>query len=118
MDAGRELDALIALRVLDWSEQNLRHAQMANGDYFDYDGDTGLPRYSTDIAAAWQVVDQMSRSNWHLHLAQHIGEWEAIFMRPINDPRFNRDQPGGVMADAAAVAICLAALKAVNTKTT
>lgn len=52
--SSREIDALVAEKVFD-------HPDIAfyNGDYFGCEGDWPVPHYSTDIAAAWEVVEKM-----------------------------------------------------------
>lgn len=63
--------------------------------------DNGLAHYSTDIAAAWQVVEKMSGGEWLLH--RKLGKWEALYW----------DGMGWIKGEAFTlpVAICLAALK-------
>ncbi len=75
LQAGRELDASIARRVMgaQWqrTEANNRSLLKLNGEVLAivYDdapeelmmGSDGLPGYSTDIRAAWQVVEHINR---------------------------------------------------------
>jgi hypothetical protein len=72
LPAGPELDALVAEKVMGW--QNVQSADRLvwlgwppgvpmvlnypNG----YSGAENIPPYSTDIAAAWQVVEKMERT--------------------------------------------------------
>jgi len=74
---------------------------------------SGEKRWSPtyDIAAAFDVVEQMSTRFWFLGLRRHIGEWEAYFTLPINDPDFNTQQ-FGACAISAPLAICRAAYAA------
>lgn len=68
MNAGRELDALVAEKVMGWtwdentawSPTGSRNARVADGDLWWW-----LPPYSTDIAAAWEVVERI-RERWEL----------------------------------------------------
>jgi hypothetical protein len=55
LPAGRELDALVAERVLGL---RIDDAWFQHPDGRRVSSD-GLPHYSTDIAAAWQVVDKL-----------------------------------------------------------
>jgi len=92
MKAGRELDALIAERVMGemWGVgPNLE--------------DT-LPHYSTQIADAWLVVEKMRP---YFEIYCDGGGWVA---------RFGWADAGtlAAYADTAPLAICLAALKAVE----
>lgn len=113
--AGRELDCLIYA--------NIFHPEVS----FDYKpqdgclecmGDTvncQVPAYSTDIAAAWEVVEKVKRH-----------EWDDLFMRWDEGDkawwvgRVGCGDNGGdefnheVDAPTLPLAICLAALKAVG----
>lgn len=64
------------------------------------------PRYSTDIAAAWLVVDKMREQGWMCMLTIGIGgETMAVFNRP--------DSPSVVdVGSTPSLAICSAALAA------
>lgn len=63
--AGRELDTLIAERVFALTvvedPVNYRGVQIARAGREGSD----LPHYSTDHAAAWQVVEQMQAQGWN-----------------------------------------------------
>jgi hypothetical protein len=103
--AGRELDAEVAEKVMgrpvgEWLE----------GIYYQ-DGRRGrIPRFSTDIAAAWQVVEKLAADTpaWphhgyfvSIHNSTGLGRWEArIGATAI------------AHAHTAPLAICLAALAA------
>lgn len=132
---GRALDASVAEKVMGWKCP--RHYQdergnMKNcgvGGYLKYGAHTWARRqfyqrkeqqmvpcdhfdhYSTDITTAWQVVTQMSADGWKFELLQSCGMWYARF-RKVNDPKRS-----GLCADAdtAPMAICVAALRAVET---
>jgi len=57
MEAGRDLDALIATKVMGWQSAygffRWEQTPPSGGE------PRAVPRYSTDIAAAWQVVEKM-----------------------------------------------------------
>lgn len=137
MPAGRELDALVAERVMgaDVSIAPM-HTWELNADGTidtvawdsDYhngpsctrcgysfcihcEGETAYtaapcqvepPRYSTNITAAWQVVERMRNPDFRLN---KDGDWGCSFGGEL---RFVG------LADTAALAICRAALKAVG----
>ncbi len=85
LEAGRDLDALVAEKVM---------------------GETCLftaPAYSTDIAAAWQVVDKLHALSFYLEVGS--AGWMA---------RFANISATEASAATAPLAICLAALKAVG----
>ncbi|MBA5872012.1 MAG: hypothetical protein GDA68_18745 [Nitrospira sp. CR2.1] len=131
MKAGRELDALIAEKVMGWKPRQSKHGYWnldgPNGEHFtdidrrdytaQYDKETGqkvqqapwweyfwdeIPFYSTDIAAAWEVVEKADL--WSLYGSIGDGPYRACIQF--------EDREGLMTADTAPLAICLAALKA------
>lgn len=98
MKPGRELDALVAEKVMGWTE-----VCGYEGEYKGYW--KILPKYSTDIAAAWAVVELPLFDGWAIG-RNASGKWEV----------FNPWENNFVVsvADTAPHAICLAALKAVG----
>lgn len=111
LSAGRELDALIAEKIFGLilkdrftgeekpitSGMALRHMEKWHN----------IPYYSTDIAAAWTVVEKIKSKD------------RAIFFELVNSVNYKWEcQIGGgnAEADTAPHAICLAALKAVEGK--
>jgi hypothetical protein len=87
MPAGREMDALIAERVFKTTEDD---------DW----GSDGLLSFSTDIAAAWQVVEKL-KPNYPLLDMYCIGDWASSF---------GDGEWGYGYAETAPLAICRAAL--------
>ena len=144
LEAGRELDALVAEKVMklnckkgiSWksdlsafggkgeiefdSEFTIEREWVQEGDYvivFD-DGQLGImPAYSTDIAAAWEVVEQLETMRpdilTDIHRISHNGErsglqW-AAHMRVIGgEGKYIYE-----LAETVPIAICRAALLAV-----
>ena len=146
--AGRELDALVAERVMGWewleratgNGNNTRKALFAplSSDWVRFNFDPakwspakpnterfadwnqccesrqrstrGVPRYSTDIAAAWQVVEHLLHTR-NLTFRIQGDNWfsECISYRARFGGRFFYD------ANSAPEAICRAALQATNT---
>jgi len=104
----RELDSLIAERVMGWKV---------------FAGDPGygrppgnhplslvldvLPNYSTSIVEAWQVVEKM-RGDYELDLSDHVTYWTARFTKARST------SPHVIEAETAPLAICRAALKALE----
>ena len=155
MTAGRDLDALVAEKVMGWvrtpSEERARAARLGGRLMVFRDewlavglctepadrerAEAGVaavyraaglepprivwmlprwadavPAYSTEIAAAWQVVEKMMERGWYLFLdtAGFDGEeWRAQFRDP--ESRFARGE-----AATAPLAICRAALAALS----
>ena len=115
MNAGRELDALVAEHVMGWSlnSNNFGHVprgwppEMTPLDT-NYDP-VDVPAYSTDIAAAWEVVEKMNAEDIRLELYSPYGDphWACQFW-------MEGELVAGAGVDTAPHAICLAALKAVG----
>ena len=116
LPAGRELDALIAEKVMHLFSEELGH----NCDHHNYgpqmhceacDRDTvncQIPPYSTSIAAAWEVVEKvLYPRGWYLvPMPKTDGKDWGVFE---GDDLFEV-----AIGDSAPHAICLAALKAVE----
>lgn len=111
MDEGRELDALIAEKIMGWTEvTNKRHADGSwSGVRHDWQSPVvdDVPHYSTKIKSAWKVVEKM-RSNYELDLSDHILFWTARFTKMKDTIPLVTEAP------TAAHAICLAALKVIE----
>ena len=67
------------------------------------------PSWSTDIAKAWQVVEEMERRGWEWLMSKEYSRYSASFQHNDCDlsPKF-------VRAETAPRAICLAALAALE----
>lgn len=122
-EPGRELDALVAEKVMGWTGVHLVHGGTGTSSY--YVGRT--PRgvfvvrpYSTDIAAAWQVIEAMRQRNYYAEISEHISDPErqcAMFAsRAGHYDSYERcwENEHQVCTATAPHAICLAALKAVG----
>ncbi len=132
MNAGRELDALIAEKVMglcvhEWEYTTLDEFMddwMAKCDKCNIETSGGSREmcpasghtqpYSTDIAAAWTVVEKL-RCAWDFSLQVFAEEGGTGACFTVMGETFRSD--GSHMfsaeADTAPLAICLAALKAV-----
>lgn len=107
MKPGRELDALVAEKVMGWQIFGDEGVHPRHKDLFDKTPHWSMlreyPCYSEKIAAAWEVVGKI---NDCLHLKEHgvKGVWEVFFC----------GYHGSIVsADTAPEAICKAALLAV-----
>jgi len=116
MKAGREVDALVAEKVMglkvirrpwpddpDWDEYFEVHP---NGEIREHmNGDWVCVRqYSTSIEAAWEVMEKLRKEvALTIHPENLFGGWLVYIDREIR-----------VVSESAPHAICLAALKAVG----
>ena len=136
MKAGQELDLLIASEVM-CEEMPGDYEQAQDGRWmkeepiFDSDGTYSRayylvewpPHYSTDIAAAWQVVEKLVETG-HCPglLFDDDGRWALSLEGMQNCPPGGEPfdvctsfyVEAGMWYDTAPLAICLAALKAVR----
>lgn len=95
----RELDALVAEKVMGKKWSGARWGRGA------------LPHYSTDIAAAWQVVEKLQADGFALLLDGNLHEqWTAAFTKGEPDGTGNEFRT----ASTAPMAISLAALATVG----
>lgn len=118
-EAGRELDAIVAEKVVGYRwvkggtfllDSHLSVAVLveANGTHLDT---KNLPRYTSDIAAAWEVVEKLHEMGLYVAISKDPDRftWDV---RGWND-KTNSNRFIG-FAETAPLAICLAALKAVE----
>lgn len=137
MEAGREMDALVAEKVFGFPKwepfirsviphepcgTSLDGCPYDKSNHFKYFNETKLKEernikhpkpYSISISAAWEVVEEMWQRGWWSQVGHQCidGTWEAEFM-PGSDKLGN--QSFCALAPAAPLAICRAALKAVE----
>lgn len=116
MTPGRELDALISEKIFvvraDYRTEytfdgktEIRHYSIPTpGDW----AFTMLPHYSTDIKAAWEVVEKLGYG-WNIDKGN---DTEHEFVVYFSNPEGQWKAVG----DTAPHAICLAALKAIEVK--
>lgn len=111
MNAGRELDVLVAEKVMGWRGSSEKH----------YVGNSGkcfccgiIPPYSTSIAAAWEVVEKMFYLGWDLELQYFKKNDKEYTVRVLFAEIGNQELSTLAFADTAPHAICLAALEAVG----
>lgn len=126
---GRQLDALIAEKVMGWTwhfypkDQSCYKSALESGQkgYWldgvvscvttNEDGTPNCPAYSTDIKSAWKVVDKLKTIKdehrdveFKLEYCQGMGEWLCTFIF-AETPFQSKSAPH---------AICLAALEAIG----
>lgn len=103
MNAGRDLDALVAEKVMGVTKQQF----------------TAMFRPSTDIQCAWLVVEKLKLSVMWTGKKWGAGEaWDIYFHREDDPEEDDAVYDGSIKhwatSDTAPHAICLAALKAVR----
>jgi hypothetical protein len=118
MKPSRELDALVAERVMGWRFIGEFDLEM-NGDRWAKNPDghenyfSDVPHYSTNIAAAWEVMEKLLAYNpfWEQH------DFIGIYLAPTSPKGWTcnfGDDTTRAYGDTAPHAICLAALKVVS----
>lgn len=115
MPAGREMDALIAERVMGWEIHPHKTHYIHNDGKTGYFVPCGEFQPSEDIAAAWQVVERMRYKNFYsqhtdLTLASENEEWWSWTFIDHNPLAGYSEK---ATAETAPLAICRAALLAV-----
>lgn len=139
LEAGRELDALIAEKVMGCKPRLLRRADTVpdycgceTRQHARSDDDSRIAEYSTDIAAAWEVVKKLGefrdgpnklykpviRLEYYEHdgiATVTVGRCKGIMGDATDISAEVWEEHGEANADQAmALAICRAALKAVG----
>lgn len=109
MDAGRELDALVALQIfrytLDYEFADTLGAPCVRELCDQYDEWGMLPHYSTEIGDAWLVVERVTRIPQSLAEAERAANTRFAYW-------FERTPLWSMSASEASLAICRAALAA------
>ncbi len=114
LQPGPELDALVAEKVMGWKSRKSVGLATHEGDNLWIRPDNcaaGLRVYSTDISAAWEVVEKIKsiiKRNFFFELlyTPERPHWYAVFSSTKPERRYSAD------GRTAPHAICLAALKA------
>ena len=94
MEAGRLLDAEIAERVMGWTRYPEKMDRTDNRTINDvlycppempYDKNAlnVVPNYSTDIAAAWEVVEKLRADGWALFIQSESSGWSVEIARDV-----------------------------------
>jgi len=112
MKAGRELDALVAEKIFElysfYEGPELLYVKKKPSK--DRQTHYEVPNYSTDISAAWEVVEKLNYLSFNISRENCAGvRYDAnVYDDPEMEDQIN------ITADTAPHAICLAALKAVG----
>ena len=114
LEAGRVLDSIVAMQVMGWKQSPAGNYpwQLAPPEAESMAPVKLCPNYSTDIAAAWEVVekvledDSLGLSIYDTQLSFHRRDWIVHFIR-------EKGMWAGSEAETLPLAICRAALLAV-----
>ena len=114
MKAGRELDALIAEKVFEEEVVYIGgHPHLTEGEGNYLGGD--CPHFSTQIADAWLVVEKLKNTNYNFGInIQTIIDLDGGLHDAWGCYFCDDDMDYETEEDTAPLAICLAALKAVE----
>ena len=116
LSAGREIDVLVAEQIMGWQIETDKPKLRKLQTYFSRDEERRWWRapeggwycdplsYSSDIAAAWHIVESMNTRGQFLFLSQSSEEYKAAF----DEPR--TISPDYISETSVALAICKAAL--------
>lgn len=132
MNPSRELDALIAEKVMGCKvkpgEIDIKcGCEITKHNDYDYEGAAHTPNFSTDIGAAWQVVEKLNQrdpsiSTGEFELKFWGDKWDAkcsdsirVYDDESGIPSYKVKEFVGT-ADTAPHAVCLAALKVIDSK--
>ena len=113
MEAGKGFDAIIARQVMGWTKATLHDDVTGPEAYWCMGGKAMAPvdsfTPSTDIASAWEVVEKLRAQGHHTILSPHDEGWALTILNA-----FTSGEDLVATAHTAPLAICLAALKAVQ----
>jgi hypothetical protein len=128
MKAGPELDAMVTERVLEWEWKRSPDAypephyawvaprpQNLGGGEWEVARHT--PAFSTDIAAAWQVVEKIRSQGRYFEIGSAVegdNETWTCVVGQLREDDPTGDRPLVFDCATAPLAICLASLKAVG----
>lgn len=111
--SAKERNELVATKVVGWTRgEHLGLKRMVwrypEGQVIDgFDWQNEVPRFSEEIAAAWEVVEKLRRERMNISVvSDEDGGWNVEMWD------YNNRQSKEVFADTAPEAICLAALRA------
>lgn len=127
MEAGRELDALVAEKVMGWHSRitpEIPTYPLIGPDRAVPPGETltkdrgykEIPHYSTDIAAAWDLLKHLDTQGvWVYNLSNACeNSWSCTLCQRVGPGYSGLTYHQVWLVQTAPHAICLAALKAVG----
>ncbi len=117
---GRGLDKLIAEKVMGWTEIKTEVIPETGWDLYGVnskgEGDFLIPDYSTDISAAWEVVEKLISIGYMVDIQTHTRFHQVQLEKLVGETDSGGIWQGGesIEGQSAPHAICLAALKAIQ----
>lgn len=120
MPAGREMDALIATKVMGWKVDDLTATSPTGSSNSRIPhGDEWLEYYSTDMTTAWLVVEKLMHDGfiWKSNGNEACGNLIYSFSFAKNDDGYEdyfQTYDSGITENNLPLAICRAALLAVQ----
>lgn len=130
MKPGRDLDKLIAEKVMGWTEiEEVKHLHLSvpqivgikpnelPSPYTGHRQKYSVPEFSTDIGAAWEVVNEMTNRNYFFLVSNSAisGGLIKLGENKIFASFGRKNEPvEHTVGESAPHAICLAALKSIG----
>ena len=113
LPAGTELDQLVAEKVMGWNRFIYPFLFWTDADRVMRDQ---IPVYSTNISAAWEIVKKLASGNWTMHLEWKGADRNYANTAEVGFSSLKEPYLAHSTADTAPLAICRAALKAMEEK--
>jgi hypothetical protein len=111
---SRELDTLVAETVMGWKDSMIHEGEWCALDPVDPSVFQPPPPYSTDIAAAWTVVEKLSQVNFLIQTRTFNNQPHQSMCLILKD--VDADVWITAVGEHMPHAICLAALKACESR--
>lgn len=111
MEAGSEMDVLIAKKVMHWySDPDVPYYDSVEADGVIHISRKWSP--STDIASAWEVVEKLKSDGHELYISTTYGQFDCTIVDDNGEPDENHSLTmlGAAHEETAPLAICRAAL--------
>lgn len=138
LQPGRELDTFIAETFFNWEwwissstgrrclfapgriprSQNEWFLERATGEEAlvgDWDR-TKIPKYSTELVRAWQLVEKLKADGWMISLAINTDQYCCFLLMQLSDDKFHDISATDKILMS--MAICKAAIKTIKDKVT
>ena len=105
LQAGRRLDVIIAREVFGYQVVNIDDEPYIETEKLEY---ASVPEYSTDVSAAWEVIQKMVEAKVLMNISYGTKTWNVNFSTQKQYRKLVYDSS---TAETITLAICRAALK-------